>query len=70
MTQEEKTQLEKELTQKFGSKVTISIGKSDKDYSKEPFFVEKLAKAKEILSKAKFTEGFFDKKQPTPAVGM
>jgi len=32
--------------------------------------VEKLAQAKEILSKAKFPEGFFDKKQPTPAVGM
>ena len=43
MTQEEKTQLEKELTQKFGSKVTISIGKSDKDYSKEPFFCRKIS---------------------------
>lgn len=70
MTQEEKTQLEKELTQKFGSKVTISIGKSDKDYSKEPFFVKKLEEAKALWNKIKFPEGFFDKKQPTPVVGM
>ena len=40
MTEERKTQLEKELTEKFGSKVSISIEKSDKDYSKDPFFVK------------------------------
>ena len=70
MTEERKTQLEKELTEKFGSKVSISIEKSDKDYSKDPFFVKKLEEAKALWNKIKFPEDFFDKKQPTPAVGM
>ena len=62
MTEEEKTKMEKELSEKFGSKVTITIDKYDRDYSKDPLLVKKLEKAKEIWGRIKFPEGFFDKK--------
>ena len=54
MTEEEKTKMEKELSEKFGSKVTITIDKSDRDYSKDPLLVKKLEKAKEIWGRIKF----------------
>ena len=60
MTQEEKTKLEKELSEKY--KVKVTIKKFDRDYSKDPFFVRKLEEAKEVWSRIKFPEGFFDRK--------
>lgn len=70
MTEERKTQLEKELTEKFGSKVSISIEKSDKDYSKDPFFVKKLEEANEFLKNVKFPDILLQKKHSTSAVGI
>lgn len=60
MTQEEKTKLEKELSEKY--KVKVTIKKFDRDYSKDPFFVKKLEEAKDFVSKVKWPEGFFDRK--------
>nr|WP_315123509.1 hypothetical protein [uncultured Capnocytophaga sp.] len=62
MTEEKKELLEKELTEKFGSKVTITIEKSERDYSKDPFFVKKLEEANEFLKNVKFPDILFKKK--------
>ena len=43
MTQEEKTKLEKELSEKY--KVKVTIKKFDRDYSKDPFFVKKIRRS-------------------------
>jgi hypothetical protein len=68
MTQEEKNKLGKELSKKYNANITV--GDFDTDYENDPFFVKKLEEAKALWNKIKFPEGFFDKKQPTPTVGM
>lgn len=68
MTEEKKDILEKELTQKFGSKVTITIEKSERDYSKDPFFVKKLEEANEFLKNVKFPDILFKKETTVVAV--
>jgi hypothetical protein len=68
MTQEEKIKLGKELSKKYNANITV--GDFDTDYENDPFFVKKLEEAKALWNKIKFPEGFFDKKQPTPAIGM
>nr|WP_315001153.1 hypothetical protein [uncultured Capnocytophaga sp.] len=68
MTQEEKIKLGKKLSKKYNANITV--GDFDTDYENDPFFVKKLEEAKALWNKIKFPEDFFDKKQPTPAVGM
>ena len=68
MTQEEKIKLGKELSKKYNANITV--GDFDTDYENDPFFVKKLEETKALWNKIKFPEDFFDKKQPTPAVGM
>ena len=68
MTEKEKIKLGKELSKKYNANITV--GDFDTDYENDPFFVKKLEEAKALWNKIKFPKGFFDKKQPTPAVGM